>query len=140
MHMYDISNMCWTDLSTPAKGQPPSPRWGHGFAELGGLLYVFSGCTSPDANGYCVPEDGACLRALGPSPLTMGAAWLPLELIARPRLREGVCGPKREGGRAAGSKWAEPCLPPHRKTPLDARRIRMYRKAASKDCPSAASA
>ena len=34
MYMYDPANMSWTDLSHPLKGTPPSPRWGHGFAEV----------------------------------------------------------------------------------------------------------
>ena len=28
---------------------------------MGGRFYVFAGCTSPDANGYCVSPDGACV-------------------------------------------------------------------------------
>ena len=59
MHLYDPANMSWTDLSVPASGQPPSPRWGHGFAPLNGKVYLFGGCTSPDANGYCAGPNGA---------------------------------------------------------------------------------
>ena len=58
LHMYYPANMSWTDLSTPASGVPPSPRWGHGFAALNGLFYAFAGCTAPNANGYCAAPHG----------------------------------------------------------------------------------
>lgn len=61
--MYDPANMSWTDLSSPASGLPPSRRWGLGFAELGGLLYAFAGCTAPNANGYCAVHNGTHPRA-----------------------------------------------------------------------------
>ncbi len=42
-HVYDPANIRWTDLSAAASGSPPSPRDGHGFALLGGKLYVHGG-------------------------------------------------------------------------------------------------
>ncbi len=35
--------MAWTDLSAAVAGAPPAPRYGHGFAAAGGLLYSFGG-------------------------------------------------------------------------------------------------
>ncbi len=35
--------MAWTDLSAAVSGAPPAPRYGHGFAAAGGLLYSFGG-------------------------------------------------------------------------------------------------
>ncbi len=43
LHVYDPANMTWTDLSAAVSGTPPSPRYGHGFAGAGGVLYSFGG-------------------------------------------------------------------------------------------------
>jgi hypothetical protein len=43
LHAYDPDSMTWYDLSTCAFGTPPSARWGHGFASVGGKLYVHGG-------------------------------------------------------------------------------------------------
>ena len=43
LHVYDPFVMAWTDLSYPASGTPPSPRYGHGFTAAGGKLYVHGG-------------------------------------------------------------------------------------------------
>ena len=43
LHVYDPVAMNWTDLSSPASGNPPSPRDNHGFTSTGGKLYVHGG-------------------------------------------------------------------------------------------------
>ena len=41
--MYDPINISWTDLSVAVSGTAPPPRDGHGFALVGGKLYVHGG-------------------------------------------------------------------------------------------------
>ena len=43
LHVYDIAARAWNDLSYTATGIPPTPRAGHGFMEMDGLLYVHGG-------------------------------------------------------------------------------------------------
>jgi hypothetical protein len=45
LHVYNPVNGSWTNLSTPASGNPPSARYSHGFASAGGKLYVMGGKT-----------------------------------------------------------------------------------------------
>jgi hypothetical protein len=51
LHAYDPTSMAWTDLSAAVSGAPPAPRYGHGFAAAGGLLYSFGGRGAD--NGVC---------------------------------------------------------------------------------------
>ncbi len=46
--MYDIADLSWTDISSPAFGTPPSPRNAHGFAALGSMLYMVGGGSDKD--------------------------------------------------------------------------------------------
>jgi hypothetical protein len=39
----DLQTLEWTDLTRAATGSAPAARMFHGFAEAGGLLYVFGG-------------------------------------------------------------------------------------------------
>ena len=43
LHAFDPNTMIWTDLSTPAFGDAPSARYGHGFTSAGRRLYVHGG-------------------------------------------------------------------------------------------------
>jgi hypothetical protein len=43
LHVYDPASMTWFDLTSHAHGQPPTARSGHGFASVGGKLYVHGG-------------------------------------------------------------------------------------------------
>eukprot|EP00286_Rhodomonas_abbreviata_P027873 CAMPEP_0181303152 /NCGR_PEP_ID=MMETSP1101-20121128/8394_1 /TAXON_ID=46948 /ORGANISM="Rhodomonas abbreviata, Strain Caron Lab Isolate" /LENGTH=1307 /DNA_ID=CAMNT_0023408683 /DNA_START=219 /DNA_END=4139 /DNA_ORIENTATION=+ len=43
LHVYNITNATWTELSTPTSGTPPSGRREHGFAAIDGKLYVYAG-------------------------------------------------------------------------------------------------
>ncbi len=43
LHVYDPVAMTWEDLSAAASGTPPAARCLHGFAALGGKLYVHGG-------------------------------------------------------------------------------------------------
>ena len=43
---FNIKSRNWTVVS-PAAGQTPTGRYGHGFASLEGMLYVFGGQENP---------------------------------------------------------------------------------------------
>ncbi len=58
LHVYDIAESSWTDLSSTAFGAPPSPRNAHGFAALGGRLFVMGGSSDLDCVfQYCYGSD-----------------------------------------------------------------------------------
>ena len=40
LYVFDPVGLAWTDLSNAAVGTPPTPRYSHGFASVGGRLYV----------------------------------------------------------------------------------------------------
>ena len=44
LQLFDPAKVAWTDITSNAKGDPPSPRRSMGFAADGeGMLYVFGG-------------------------------------------------------------------------------------------------
>ncbi len=48
LYQLETRNMRWTDISTIAKGNPPSPRGSSQFAVIGEKIYAFGGF---DQNG-----------------------------------------------------------------------------------------
>jgi hypothetical protein len=43
LHLYDPASVTWFNLSSHARGSPPCERTEHGFAWVGGKLYVHGG-------------------------------------------------------------------------------------------------
>ena len=43
LHEFNIAANTWTDLSSLVEGVPPAARDRHGFASVGGKLYVYGG-------------------------------------------------------------------------------------------------
>jgi hypothetical protein len=43
LHSFDPATMAWTQLSVANDSARPEARAGHGFASVGGLLYVHGG-------------------------------------------------------------------------------------------------
>ena len=62
IHVFEVDNATWTDLTHTIVGTPPSKRFTHGFAAVGGQLYVFGGCTAEQ--GGIWGTDGELLSVL----------------------------------------------------------------------------
>ena len=43
LHEFNADTVTWTDLSSLTRGSLPFPRGGHGFASVGGRLYLQGG-------------------------------------------------------------------------------------------------
>ena len=56
MFVFDTDGMFWSNVSKPAAGNIPSPRFAHGFTELGGMLYIHGGYLDP-----CAEDSGLAI-------------------------------------------------------------------------------